>query len=220
MRMQGAKPGRTRVSSGDPEATDNDSRMPRRRRGGSRFMPTVGILRLLLTLAGVAGALLLLASAFTNIIEIKVLTTNDLARPPGDLAQTGWDRHSVAPVVLAGFALLMLAGAVLRSARPAILSVAAIGIVTLLIGIVDDAQHIHDTGQIGELYEDAHADPATGFYLETLGGALLLISGGGLLVLSGARPPARPAVADRGPEPDEDVEPGPRKEPEPDTWFA
>jgi len=181
-------------------------------------MPTVGILRLILTLAGVAGAAVLLASAFTNIIEIKVLTTDDLARPTGDLAQTGWDRHGVAPVVLAGFALLMLAGAVLRSARPAILSIAAIGIVTLLIGIVDDARHIHDTGQIGELYEDARAEPAAGFYLETLGGALLLICGGGLLVLSGARPGA----TENEPEPHDGPGPGPRERTgsEPENWFA
>jgi hypothetical protein len=95
------------------------------------------------------------------------------------------------------------------------MSIAAIGIAALAIGILSDARHIHDTGQIGDLYEDARADASTGFYLETLGGALLLICGGGLLVLSGARPPARPAQAPREPEP----EPHPSGA-EPESWFA
>jgi hypothetical protein len=174
-------------------------------------MPTVGILRLILTVAGVLGAAALALSAFTNIIEIKVLTTSSLVKPPRDLAQTGWDRHSVAPLVLAGFALVMIAGAVARGARPAIMSIAAIGIAALAIGILSDARHIHDTGQIGDLYEDARADASTGFYLETLGGALLLICGGGLLVLSGARP----AQAPREPEPEPHSSGS-----EPESWFA
>ena len=172
-------------------------------------MPTVGILRLILTVAGVLGAAALIVSAFTNIIEIKVLTTAELANPPEDLAQTGWDRHSVAPLVLGGFALVMILGAILRGARPAIMSIAAIGIATLAIGIFSDANKINDTGQIGELYEDAVADPGTGFYLETLGGALLLICGGGLLVLAGARP----AREEREPEPAP-------ADAEPDGWFT
>ncbi|HEX6389046.1 MAG TPA: hypothetical protein VFZ89_06365 [Solirubrobacteraceae bacterium] len=162
----------------------------------------------MLTAVGLAGVAALVVSTFTNILEIKVLTTAELAKPPEDLAQTGWDRHSVAPLVLAGFALVMIAGAVLRGARPAILSIAAVGIATLAIGIFDDANHIHDTGQVGELYEDARADPAIGFYLETLGGALLLICGGGLLVLSGAR----------SAEPERREESAPSADPE--NWFA
>jgi hypothetical protein len=215
MRMQGAFPGRARVSSDAPEATENDSRKHGNPPGLSRLMPTVGILRLVLTAAGLLGALALLASAFTNIIEIKVLTTSALTKPPEDLAQTGWDRHSVAPVLLAGFALVMIGGAVLRHARPAILSIAAIGIAALAIGVLSDARHIHDTGQVGDLYEDASADAATGFYLETLGGALLLICGGGLLILSGAHSARAEAPRERDPEP----EPEPPGE-KPEGWFA
>jgi hypothetical protein len=210
MRMQGAFSGRARVSGDASEATENDSRKPRASQGLSRLVPTVGTLRLILTAAGVLGAAVLIASAFTNIIEIKVLTTAELAKPPEDLAQTGWDRHSVAPLVLGGFAVVMILGAVLRAARPAIFSIAAIGIAALAIGIFSDARHIHDTGQVGELYEDAQADPATGFYLETLGGALLLICGGGLLVLSGAGA-ARQDEDEDAPEP---------AGTEPDGWFA
>jgi hypothetical protein len=45
---------------------------------------------------------------------------------------------------------------------------------------------------VGDVYAEAVADPGTGYYLETLGGALLLLTGGVLLVL-GRTPVATPA---------------------------
>ena len=43
-------------------------------------------------------------------------------------------------------------------------------------------------------YEDGRRAAADGFYLETLGGALLLVAGGGLLLLTGAGAGRRPAL--------------------------
>jgi hypothetical protein len=144
------------------------------------------VLRALLALAGVVGAAALAASTWATVIQIKVLTTARLAGGL-DTHLSGGDRHGVAFIVIAAFALLMLAGA-LRGARPAMAAVAAAGILSLVIAVTSDASHIHDTGQVGQLYEDASAGAGAGFYEETLGGALLLVAGGGLLLLSGAGP--------------------------------
>jgi hypothetical protein len=62
----------------------------------------------------------------------------------------------------------------------------------LLIALVGDLPDVHKTGVIGQLYDDARANPRLGYYLETLGGALLLLAGGGLLLLGGSVPAAPP----------------------------
>ena len=141
---------------------------------------------------------MLIVATSATVIKIKVLTTPDTASGL-DTTLSGSDRHGVALVVIAVFAAVMLLGA-LRGARPAMLALAAAGVLTLSIAIIGDATHIHDTGEVGELYEQASAGAGNGFYFETLGGALLLVAGGGLLILSGRRrraSPRRAAPADR-----------------------
>jgi len=213
MREQGADPERTHMSAGAPEATENDNT----RRTIPRARLTVGSLRLLLTAVGVLGVLLAVLSVFSTVIEIKVLTTSKLATDL-DTTVTGWERHSFALVLIALFGLVMLAGAVLRGARPAIVAIAIAGATILAISYFSDARHIHDTGQVGELYEDAGADAGSGFYLETLGGALLLIAGGGLLLVAGVPSEPEPTRPARREDDDEDVEPEPSDEPD-GNWF-
>jgi hypothetical protein len=143
--------------------------------------------RALLALAGLAGAALMVVSTWATVIRIKVLTTGHLAGGL-DTDLTGSDRHGVAFLVIGVFAAVMLLGA-LRGAWPAMAALAVAGILALAIAIAGDADHIHDTGTVGQLYEDATADAGSGFFLETAGGALALASGGGLLLLGagGAR---------------------------------
>jgi hypothetical protein len=81
-----------------------------------------------------------------------------------------------------------MAGGALRGARPAMLAVAVAGIAVLLIALVGDLPDVHKTGVIGQLYDNARANPKLGYYLETLGGALLLMAGGGLLLLDSGGP--------------------------------
>lgn len=138
-------------------------------------MPSVVALRGAFAAAGLAGALALVVATFATIIEIRVLTV------PHSSA-SGWDRHGPALILLALFAVLMLAGA-LRGSRPAMAAVAATGVCALLIALVWDLPDLHDVGAVSEVYSDAHAGPKAGYYLETAGGALLLLSGGGLLLL-------------------------------------
>jgi hypothetical protein len=136
-----------------------------------------------------AGALLLIVATFTTIIEISVETTT--RGIDFDAAQSGWDRHGPALIVLALLALWLL-GAALRGTRVAMTGLALTGIVALAIAVHWDRSHVHDTGSVGEVYTEATANPGTGYYLETLGGALLLLSGSALLVF-GQAPVKAPA---------------------------
>jgi hypothetical protein len=130
-----------------------------------------------------AGALLLIVATFTPIIQITVETTTHGV--DFDAAQSGWDRHGPALIVLALLALWLLVAA-LRGTRVAMTGLALTGIVALAIAVHWDRSHVHDTGSVGEVYTEATANPGTGYYLETLGGALLLLSGSTLLVFGHA----------------------------------
>ena len=143
-------------------------------------LPTVLALRAALALTGLAGGLLLLVASFTTIIEITVGTTSRAL--DADTAQSGWDRHGPALALLALLGLWLLAMA-LRRSRVAMVGLLLTGIVALAIAWHWDRPHVHDTGAVGDIYAEATADPGLGYYLETLGGALLLLSGGALLVL-------------------------------------
>ena len=137
-------------------------------------------LRIGLSVAAAAGIVCLVLATFTTVIEIEVGTT---ARIPGrDSHLSGWDRHGPALLIIAAFAVVMLAGA-LRGARPAMIALAVLGLVVLGIAVIGDVPDLNETGFIGEVYEDAAAGPSAGFYLETLGGVLLLAGGGLMAVL-------------------------------------
>jgi hypothetical protein len=143
-----------------------------------------------------AGALLLVVATFTTIIEITVETTT--RGVDFDAAQSGWDRHGPALIVLALLALWLLTAA-LRGTRVAMTGLAVTGLVALAIALRWDRSHVHDTGSVGEVYTEATANPGTGYYLETLGGALLLVSGSALLVFGRAPVDVRDQAERRAP---------------------
>lgn len=134
-------------------------------------------LRAGLFLAGLLGVAALAVATFSTVIRITVGTTTRLANLDTELS--GWERHGPALLVIAAFALVMLLGA-LRGARPAMVAVFACGLAALVVALGLDLPHLDDTGQVGRLYTDASAGPEVGFWLEVLGGALLVLCGGGL----------------------------------------
>jgi hypothetical protein len=152
--------------------------------------PGANALRWALLAAAAAGVICLLLATFATVIEITVGTTTKV--PGHDTHLSGWDRHGPALLVIALFAAAMIAGS-LRGARPAMAALAALGLAALLIAVVGDVPDLDATGFIGEVYEDAAAGPKAGFYLETLGGVLLLVSGGLMVAL----PATSAATADR-----------------------
>jgi hypothetical protein len=151
---------------------------------------TVRAIRIVLAAAAVAGVVCLVIATFSTVIQITVGTTSNIAGHDTELS--GYDRHSVALLLIGLFAVVMAGGA-LRGARPAMAALAVAGIAVLLIALVGDLPDVHKTGVIGELYDNARANPKLGYYLETLGGALLLLAGGGLLLLGGGGRPAETA---------------------------
>ena len=135
-----------------------------------------------LLVAGLAGVAALVAAAFATVIRITVGATTRLASLDTELS--GWDRHGPALLVIAGFALVMLFGAVTRGARPAFVALMVCGAAALAITLASDAPHLDDTGQVGRLYADASAGPELGFWLELAGGLLLVGAGLGLLLVA------------------------------------
>jgi hypothetical protein len=166
-------------------AEGDDSKGPNAARASSGLVLTV---RLVLAVLGLAGAVLLLVASFATVIEITVGTTSKVI--DADTAQSGWDRHGPA-LVLLGLLALFLLFAGLRGARVALTGLIVVGVAALAIAWAWDRPHVHDTGSVGDVYADATADPGTGYYLETLGGALLLLVGGSLLVFD--RTPGAPS---------------------------
>jgi hypothetical protein len=138
-------------------------------------------LRLGLAAAAATGVICLLLATFTTVIAITVGTATKV--PDHDTHLSGWDRHGPALIVIALFAAPMVAGA-LRGARPAMVALATLGLVALLIAVVGDVPDLDETGFVGQVYADAAAGAQAGFYLETLGGVLLLGAGGLMLALT------------------------------------
>lgn len=126
---------------------------------------------------GLAGAILAFVATWSPVIKIQVLTVTPRTF-------SGYDRHGIALVLLGVFGLIMVLGAA-RGARPAMLALAAAGLAVLLISILGDLPHLDDTGVWPQSasYEDARARAGSGYYLETLSGVLMLLSGVLLLAL-------------------------------------
>jgi hypothetical protein len=134
---------------------------------------------------GLGGVAALVGATFTTVIRITVGTTTRLASL--DTHLSGWDRHGPALLVIAAFALVMLAGASGGGARPAMAALAVCGAAALGVALGFDLPHLDDTGRVGRLYDDASAAAAAGFWLELAGGVLLVAAGLGMLAAGRGR---------------------------------
>jgi hypothetical protein len=162
------------VSGSAPEAApDYSNRRAARRPSRSALNTPAAVLAGL----GLAGPILAVVASFTSVIKLEV---EGLDKPL--VTYTGYERHSVALILLGMFGAAMLFGA-LRGARPAMVALAATGLAVLLIAVIGDLPDVHKSGQTGAAYENASASAGFGFYAETLSGVLMLFSGVGFLVL-------------------------------------
>lgn len=167
------------MSASAPGATTDDStgtaasRRPSGRSGGASGRTATGLLGLALV-----AAALLVVSTFLSLYDVT--TGASTLR-----SISGYEHHSIAMLLL-GLASVPMAFGAARGARPAMIAVAAIGIVVLVVAFTVDLPAALDEGLLAVTYEGAQAEPGIGFYLETLGGVLLLMSGG--LGILGARP--------------------------------
>jgi hypothetical protein len=146
--------------------------------------------RVILTLGGVGGILLIL-SDFLTLYHVDVVTAkcSDLAEPKlaDACSTTGGEHHGYALLILGVIVLVMTWGAAMGGSRPAGIALLALGGAALVIVLAVDLPDIHKTGIVGSRFEDAEANPGLGFWLELAGAALVIAAG----VLRLLRPAAR-----------------------------
>jgi hypothetical protein len=123
---------------------------------------------------GVLGALLLTVAEFTALFEVHT----QAAGAPVSSVGTG-AHHAYAMLPLALLAAVLAYGAWRTHSRPALLAIGALSVISLLIALVGDLPDAHASGVVGgtsgRLLITA-STPSAGFYMETLGGVVLLIT--------------------------------------------
>jgi hypothetical protein len=130
-----------------------------------------------LAATGIA-ALLLLAATALPVLEVSVR-----GEAVSGLARSGWELHGPLLPILAAVAV---AGAVLaaRGRLAGAFTIAATGLVTLAVVIAGDAPDIGATGLVPGSLAQGTASAGPGFYIATLAGVLLLLTGGLLALRS------------------------------------
>lgn len=142
----------------------------------------------LLPYACIGAALALLASEFTTTFQLV---------PPGDQATCAVeasDRHHLALGVIALFAIGAVLVAVLGASRPAAIAVAIAGVAALALFLVVDLPDANSVGTLSNecasiptQFEEAKAEPQTGFWLEMAAAVALTFSGAILATLTPAQ---------------------------------
>jgi hypothetical protein len=145
----------------------------------------LGAPRLAILVLGGGGGMLLILSDFLTLWHVDVVTAScsDLASPNlrNACTTTGGSHHGYALAVLGAIALVMTWGAAVGSSRPAGFALLVLGAASLAIALAVDLPDVHKTGIVGTQFSNAQAKPGAGFWLELIGGALVV--GAGLLRL-------------------------------------
>jgi hypothetical protein len=170
-------------------------RAPRaaRRRRFTRYRATVLSL-------GVGGAAILIAAEFAPLLHVRTVA----ARPRVvQTIQTG-PHHGWALLPIAALAALLAAYVWQSGHRLGLAALALLGAAALVVALAVDLPDAHATGPVGTPatgLTDAQAHAAIGLYLETLGGAVLLVAAAAGALLEPARHrgrPGRPGRETRG----------------------
>src|SRR4051812_43848402 len=152
---------------------------------------TVNPFRLLVAVLAVIGCVLLIVAEFTPLFAVS--TDQAVIKE----VKTG-AHHSYAMIPIALVALLFTVGAVRGGSRPAIVGLGALGVIAVLIALVGDLPDTSKAGYATDRFVAARAAPKVGMYLETLGGALIIIAAGsGLLLTVGSSGEERPVPRPR-----------------------
>jgi hypothetical protein len=133
--------------------------------------------------AALAAGVLMLLTEVTTVISVDVATGScsniydtspDLA---DDCQQKGFERSSVALLLLGLLTIAMGSGAAFGRSRPAAVALVVIGVVVLGITLGVDLPASDETGLIGRRYAAAQATAGSGLWLELVGGALAVVAG-------------------------------------------
>jgi hypothetical protein len=135
---------------------------------------------------GVLAAMLLIGSEIAQLYAVHTATRRTALQ-----TVTGGSHNSYALVPIALLAVVLAYGAVRYRSGPALLALGALGTISLVIALAGDLPDAQASGLIFQSghYVEASSSPSLGIYLETLGGAMLLITSVGGILLGG--PPAR-----------------------------
>lgn len=129
-----------------------------------------------------AGVLMLLTEVTTVIsVDLKNTSCEVIYDSNPSLAdncsQTGFERSSVALLLLGLVTFAMGWGAAFGGSRPAALALIAIGVVVIGIALLGDLPASDDTGLIGRDYDQATASAGMGLWFELIGGILAVVAG-------------------------------------------
>jgi hypothetical protein len=133
-------------------------------------------------LAFLAGALMLLTEV-TTVISVDLKNTSceviydSNPALADDCSQTGFERSSVALLLLGLVTFAMGSGAAFGHSRPAAVALIAIGVVVLGITLLSDLPASDDTGLIGRGYAEASASAGAGLWFELIAGVLAVVAG-------------------------------------------
>ncbi|HYU61993.1 MAG TPA: hypothetical protein VEK39_14635 [Solirubrobacterales bacterium] len=135
----------------------------------------------LLPIACLLAAACVAAAEFSTLFEFNRGTSGEPLR-----TIEAADRHHYALLVLAVFAVVALAVAVLTGSRPAATAVAVAGGLALLIFLLVDLPDVNQEGSLDDPsfeFFSSKAEPANGFWLELIGTVSLALAGGALATL-------------------------------------
>jgi hypothetical protein len=177
------------VSADGPETTADYSKGRVSQAGAEPRAGGAAGLRLGLAGAGLAGAACLAGASVATVLRLT-LPASAAGGGAADATSSGLDRHGPALLLVAAFAVALLVPAA-RGVRAAMAALAAAGLLALGIAVADDVPALDEAGPVTVLGDEAQVSAGPGFYLETLGGTLLVLAGGGLALLPAARPDAR-----------------------------
>ena len=162
------------MSATPPEAKPKYSRAPRQ-----SHVPAAISLGLLA--GGLGGALLLLVAEFTPLYS----QTSATSRISLHTVHAG-SHHAYALIPIGVLAAFLAVGAARTASRPALLALGALGILTMLIALLGDLPDAEASGFVRGFVKAKNV-AEVGLYLETLGGALLVVTCGVGLLLTGSR---------------------------------
>ncbi len=188
------------MSAFRPEADTEYSRGRRPRRGAgedpeSRWQRRFSAHRNSVLALALGGAILLVIAEFTPLLHVHTSSRVPIATS----VSVGSD-HSYALVPLAVLAVGLGINIWQSGSRLGLLATAVLGLVAIGIALLGDLPNAHSTGLVGTTstgLSTATSSPAIGLYLETAGGALLLLSAAAGMLLEPVpevRPPSRPAA--------------------------
>ncbi len=126
---------------------------------------------------------MLIVADFSQLYTVHGVATGRIVHTYGTGGHNGY-----AMALIGAFSLFLAFGVWTVGSRPALLAIGLLAVVALLIALLGDLPDAHGSGLLvlpGGRYAEIVGRPSAGFYMETLGGAALLVASVGGFILAG-----------------------------------